>query len=130
MSKVKTYMKLPKVGDKLVRCMNTDACDESFVYVPLPCKVTYVNEKHGWYKVKFDAFDIEECYGLPVFDHSVIDKNVIKIAGIPVICMETGDIYSTIRECSRDMHIDYGDLYLHLVGTKDHVKGYHFAKLI
>lgn len=130
MAKVAATMNLPKVGDILTRCMNLDACDGQYIYVPLKCKVTYVNEKHRWYKVKFLDFDIEECFGLPVFDHSVIDRNVIKQSGIPIICWETGDIYSTITECAKDLGIDYTNISLQLSGVYEQINGYHFSTII
>ena len=130
MAKTTITMELPKVGDILLRCMTPYACDGKYLYIPMKCTVTYVNKKHRWYKVKFLDFDVEECYGLPAFDHSVIDRSIVKNSGIPIICWETGNVYSTIIECANDMGIDYSNISLQLAGIYEQVKGYHFSSIV
>lgn len=126
MRKTAMTMKLPKVGDRLVRCISEYSCDSQYLYRPLPCKVVYVNTKHNWYKVKFDDLDIEECYGIPVFDHSVFkDASQYQLI-VPVVCIETGYVYPTVKDCAKDMNLDDGNISAHLYGVYDSVSGYHF----
>ena len=126
MRKTVMTMKLPKVGDRLVRCISEYSCDGQYLYRPLPCKVVYVNTKHNWYKVKFDDLDIEECYGIPVFDHSVFKGASQYQLIVPVVCIETGYVYPTVKDCAKDMNLDDGNISAHLYGVYDSVSGCHF----
>lgn len=52
--------------------------------------------------------------------------------GVPpeaVKCLETGEIFSSKREACRKKAIDRKDLYLHLKGSKEAVKGLHFLQV-
>ena len=42
----------PKIGERLMRKPELGHDD---LPAPIPCKVVYVNEVHGFYTVKFDA---------------------------------------------------------------------------
>lgn len=43
-----------------------------------------------------------------------------------VICIETGRIFDSIRECSKEMNIPEGTLACHLTGRKKSCHGFHF----
>ena len=49
--------------------------------------------------------------------------------GTRVRCIETGRVYSSIRECSRDMNISQPVLSSYLAYPVGTVKGYHFEKI-
>ena len=122
--------KLPKVGDRLFRCISDCSCDSQYLYKPLPCRVVYVNIEHNWYKVKFDDIGIEECYGIPVFDHSIFkDANQYRLMA-PVVCVETGYVYPTIKECADDMNLDEGGISSCISGRYDSISGYHFDTVL
>lgn len=48
-----------------------------------------------------------------------------------IMCVETGIVFSGIRECEREMKLNHGNLLMHLKGHPKHktVKGYHFVLL-
>lgn len=128
MRKTKMVMTLPKVGDRLSRCITKCKYDDVFSDGPFPCKVVYVNEDHHWYKVKFDEFDLEECFGLPVFDHSIF-RGIGLGQACPIVCIETGDVYPTVDACAKDMFIDSNNLSTYLNDNRETICGYHFAPI-
>lgn len=128
MGKTSLSMKLPKVGDKLLRAINVGIYDPDISCIPKPCVVTFVNEKHGWFEVTFDNSDLKECYKLPTFDHSILSG--LYTGGMPVACVETGKVYSSIQECADDMRIDHSGISRQILGDVDHCKGYHFFKVL
>lgn len=130
MSKAALSMDLPRVGDKLMRVVTEYACEYDSVRIPKACVVTYVNKKHGWYRVKFIESGITECYGLPVCDHSIINFDMRGCCGLPVICVETGMAYSTVTECAEDLGVHRTMIQKQLVGECSHVSGYHFVKIL
>lgn len=133
MRKAILTMNLPKVGDKLMRIMSKYSCEYDDELIPKPCIVTYVNDKHGWYQVQFYDSGIKECYGLPTFDHSIIRINKNSSIGstcIPVACVETGVVYSSIKDCARDMRLDSTCIVRQLNDEYGQVNGYHFVKVL
>lgn len=130
MAKTMLTMELPKIGDHLMRIMTEFAREWDTEYIPKPCTVTYVNKANGWYQVQFDDTGIRECYGLPVYDHSIIRKETVGRAGVPIACIETGEVYSNIKECARDMHLDRSMVDRQVNGEYDHCCGYHFIKVL
>lgn len=128
MGKTELSMKLPKIGDKLLQVISGNDYDLTVTYIPEPCTVTFVNEKHGWYEVIFDNSDLKECYKLPIFDHSILSG--LYTGGMPVACVETGKVYSSIQECADDMRIDHSGISRQILGDFDHYKGYHFFKVL
>lgn len=125
MAKSLLSMELPKVGDKLKRVMSRNAREGGAKCIAEDCVVTYVNNSHGWYEVTFPTFGIKEAYGLPTFDHAILEGNPRDC--IPVICVETGFVYPSIAECSRDMRLDRTGIWKQLDGVASHCGGYHFA---
>ena len=121
MVKTKLSMSLPKVGDHLIRLMS--ASDLSFD--PEPCIVTYVNEKNGWYQVTFEKTGIKECYGIPSFDHSILNHR--GPVSIPVLCLETGYVYPSIKECEKDMGFSRCGITRQISGIYYQTNGYHFV---
>lgn len=128
MAKTKLTMELPKVGDRLTRVISEYACEYDDRYIPESCIVTYVNEEHGWYQVEFINSGIKECYGRPVYDHEVLRG--LKYDEAPVICVETGMLYTTARECARDMKIPRYAISSQLSGAYPHYRGYHFDTVL
>lgn len=124
--KVMSSMEMPKVGDHLKRVMTAMTRLIPPIYEPLDCIVTYVNEKKGWYEVEFVDTHMKECYGLPTFDHTVIKDR----GSCPVMCLETGYVYSSVRDCAKDMHIHSAGISRQLSGEYDQYKGYHFATVL
>ena len=128
MSKTNLSMTLPKVGDKLFRIMSRGKCDPGDIYNPEPCTVEYVNEKKGWYEVCFDETNIKECYRVPSFDHRFLkDKPV---GGVPIACLETGNIYGSITECARDMKLNKHEIWKQIDGRRAYCSGYHFVTVL
>lgn len=125
-TKVMSSMEMPKVGDHLKRIMTAMIQHFAPIYEPLDCIVTYVNEKRGWYEVEFTGTHLKECYGLPVFDHAVIKDWMY----CPVLCIETGYVYSSIYDCAKDMHIHSAGISRQLSGEYDQYHGYHFATVL
>lgn len=128
MSKTTVSMALPKVGDRLVRVMTATTWDLGDVYKPEPCEVIHVNKEHNWFEVRFLDSGVRECYNLPTFDHSVI-RNTPKGA-IPIMCIETGVVYSTLKQCARDLGLDHSGISRHLSGEWSHCGGYHFCTVL
>ena len=128
MSKTNLSMTLPKVGDKLFRIMSRGRYDPGDIYNPEPCTVEYVNEKKGWYEVCFDETNIKECYRVPSFDHRFLkDKPV---GGVPIACLETGNIYGSITECARDMELNKHEIWKQIDGRRAYCSGYHFVTVL
>lgn len=128
MSKTNLSMTLPKVGDKLFRIMSRGRYDPGDAYNPEPCTVEYVNEKKGWYEVCFDETNIKECYRVPSFDHRFLkDKPV---GGVPIACLETGNIYGSIAECARDMKLNKHEIWKQIDGRRAYCSGYHFVTVL
>lgn len=128
MAKTAMTMSLPKVGERLTRVMTSTTWDLDGAYQPEPCVVTYVNNAHNWFKVKFLDSGIEECYNVPTFDHSII-RNTIKRA-IPVMCIETGFVYSSLDECADDMKLAHDGISRYLKGERGSCGGYHFCTVL
>ena len=125
-TKVMSSMEMPKVGDHLKRVMTAMIQHFAPIYEPLDCIVTYVNEKRGWYEVEFTGTHLKECYGLPVFDHAVIKD----WGYCPVLCLETGYVYSSVYDCAKDMHIHSAGISRQLSGEYDQYHGYHFTTVL
>ena len=125
-TKVMSSMEMPKIGEHLKRVMT--AMTELFqpIYDPMDCVVTYVNKDRGWYEVKFTDTGLRECYGLPVFDHAVIKD----WRNYPVMCVETGYVYSSVTDCARDMGLTSGNISKQMRGEFDQYHGYHFTTVL
>lgn len=128
MAKAALSMTLPEVGDRLMRVMTSTTWDLGDTYTPEPCEVIYVNKEHNWFEVLFLDSGIKECYHLPTFDHSII-RDVTK-GSIPVICLETGVVYSTLHQCARDLGLTRGEISRQLSGERGHCGGYHFCTVL
>ena len=128
MSKTNLSMTLPKAGDKLFRIMSRGRYDPGDVYNPEPCTVEYVNEKKGWYEVCFDETNIKECYRVPSFDHRFLKDKLV--GGVPIACLETGNIYGSITECARDMKLNKHEIWKQIDGRRAYCSGYHFVTVL
>lgn len=51
---------------------------------------------------------------------------VVKHWGRPIMCVETGQIFSSIRDCSKEMGIRYTTIY-NCLKRKNATRGYHFV---
>lgn len=119
MAKSRLSMILPKVGDRLKRVMAENEVED--------CVVTYVNSSHGWYEVVFPKYNLKECFKLPTFDHAILERNSPN--NMPVICADTGLVYSSIYECSQDMNVSIRSIYRRLTGQFGHFE-YTFTKAL
>lgn len=127
MRKTKVSMDLPKVGDHLKRIMTAASDCIWGIFEPKDCVVTYVNESKHWYEVEFTDSHIRECYSLPVIDHALLD---IRPGGIPVMCLETGMVYSSVAQCGRDMGIYPPNISKQLYGELGGCYDYHFMTIL
>lgn len=127
-TKTRLTMSLPKIGDKLIRLMTSNNRYNGDFYNPEPCEVTYVNEKKGWYEVLFTDSKIKECYSVPTFDHSILKDTAV--ISTPVLCVETGMVYSSISECAKDMNLEDSGICRQISGYHDYYKGYHFDTVL
>lgn len=128
MDKSHMSMILPKVGDKLFRVMTRGTYDLGDVYKPEPCVVIYVNEKKGWYEVRFDNTNLKEGYHIPTFDHLLLKGKPVK--GTPVACMETGDVYASISECAKDMRLERTKIWKQINGIRNGYSQYNFSTVL
>jgi hypothetical protein len=55
---------LPKVGDRLMRRPEMSRSIGISDIPPRPCVVDYVNERHLWYRVRFET-GFTQCYKVP-----------------------------------------------------------------
>lgn len=128
MAKTMMSMKMPKVGDRLMRVMTSTTWDLDDTYIPESCVVTYINEAHKWFEICFLDSGLKECYNLPTFDHSILSDT--KKHATTVVCIETGAVYSTLHQCARDMGVTADMLSRHLRGEWSHCGGYHFCTVM
>lgn len=128
MDKSHMSMILPKVGDKLFRIMSRSFYAPDEIYNPEPCTVSYVNKKNGWYEVVFDNTGLREGYRIPTFDHSILKGQ--KTNGIPILCLETGDVYPSMLECERDMGIWHSSIWRQINGERVYCNGYNFSLVL
>lgn len=108
MSKVTIIHELPRVGDKLMRIMVKSSMYSEDNYNPEPCVVTYVNEAHNWYEVEFTDSGLKECYNFPVFDHAFLKGLSRRFT--PILCINTGDVYSDAEECAEELGLYYKNI--------------------
>lgn len=125
MSKSTISMDMPKVGDRLMRIITGSRYDDKVTYRVEPCVVTYVNLLNSWYQVEFVNLGIKECYKLPVFDHDIFTKKS-RSSAIPVMCLETGTIYSSIGECAKDLGLQSSGIIRQIQGESLACGGFHF----
>lgn len=127
MTKTKVSMKLPKVGDHLKRIVTAESDCLWGTFEPKECVVTYVNEPHHWYEVEFIDSHSKECYGLPIIDHSVLN---VKPGNVPVMCLETGMVYSSISQCAKDTNLYAGNISRQVLGERRGYFDYHFTSVL
>lgn len=128
MSKTKLTMQMPKVGDRVKKIFTPMTMVPICEYVLCSGTVVYVNNKKGWYEVKFDDTDLKECYHLPDFDHSILLG--INNGRVPVVCDDTGMVYSSLSECARDMGIERSGIDRVIYGRQESHVGHHFSTVI
>lgn len=124
--KTMVSMELPKVGDHLKRVMSAMTRLASPLYEPLDCVVVHVNKDKRWYEVEFVNTGLRECYGLPTFDHTIIKDP----QNYPVLCLETGYVYSSVTDCARDMGFTAGNISRQILGEFEQYHGYHFTTVL
>lgn len=127
LGKTSVSMTLPKIGDRLMRVLTATKECLYPTFEPKECIVTYVNNAKGWYEVEFTDSHIKECYGLPIIDHSIISS---RAGCMPIMCVETGDVYPSINACARDMRLYGGDISRQLFGQRENYRGYHFTYIL
>lgn len=126
--KTKLTMKLPKVGDRMMRILSCGNLQQAECFVPKPCKVVYVNEPHNYYEVEFLESGLRECYSLPDFDHSILTN--LPGWSDPIVCVETGWVYRSVSDCANEMGLFRGNISRCLTGETDTYFGYHFDTVL
>lgn len=127
MSKVRLSMDLPKVGDRLVRVMTVSSGRAYSTFEPQECVVTFVNNAHHWYQVKFKDTEIKESYSVPIIDHSIVHASN---GTIPVYCVETGIAYSSVSQCAKDINILPSSISAQLKNDYSANHEYHFVYVL
>lgn len=126
-------MKLPRIGDRLVRVMTASGYSREDSNTPEPCVVIYVNKPKNYYTVQFIETGIRESYKLPDSDEIGCFKKDFKRAfgrePTGVYVYESGVIYQTIADCARALCVKPCTISNHLRGKTHHVKGYHIYRL-
>lgn len=125
--KTTPIVKMPKVGDRIMRVMVTHQSWKDDT--PLPCVVTYVNKQKNYYQVTFQESGVKECYKIPDLDELgsfVKDyKKLTKKKPKGVYVYESGMLYSSITECAKAIGVLPCTVSKHLHGGSSNVKGYH-----
>lgn len=129
MKKVVMTSNLPKVGDRLWLIMTASQYDADVMYRADQCIVTYVNLDHNWFQVIFPDIQIKECYKTPRFDHRIL-SNLRKACSIPVLCVETGEIFSSTADCAKYFKMSSSGITRQLNGDYESSNGYHFEKIM
>lgn len=47
----------------------------------------------------------------------------------PVICLETGEVFTSVADAAEHFEVHAQNMSTHLVGKRKHIKGYHFCYL-
>ena len=128
MDKTNLSMTLPKVGDKLFRIMYRGRYELYDTYCSESCTVVYVNEKKGWYEVCFDETKIKEGYRVPSCDQYFLKGK--PIGGVPIACLETGNVYESISKCAKDMKLNKHEIWKRIDGRLAYCSGYHFVTVL
>lgn len=124
-------LKMPKVGDRLMRVM-TGSGYNALSNRAEPCVVVYVNKPHHYYTVRFDNSGILETYSVPlVTDIQVVKQFQIdferrfgkKPVGIYVY--ESGALYDNVNECAKALGVIPANITSYLSGKVNTVNGYH-----
>lgn len=128
----KTNVKLPKIGDRLMRTMSSTVFRENEL-ISSPCIVVYVNSPKYYYTVEFIETGIRESYKIvDVNEVSDFKNDFRKAFGYEpkgVYVYESGMIYPSISSCAKEIGVRPGTLSNHLHGRLKHVKGYHVYML-
>lgn len=126
-------MKLPRIGDRLMRTMTASGYSRSDCNILEPCVVVYVSEPKNYYTVQFVETGIRESYKLPDSDELKNFKKdferAFDYAPVGVYVYESGVIYQTIADCARALCVKPCTVSNHLRGKTHHVKGYHIYRL-
>lgn len=117
--KTTPIVKMPKVGDRIMRVMVTHQSWKDDT--PLPCVVTYVNKQKNYYQVTFQESGVKECYKIPDLDEL---GSLKKPKGVYVY--ESGMLYSSITECAKAIGVLPCTVSKHLHGGSSNVKGITF----
>lgn len=126
-------MKLPKVGDRLMRVMTASGYGSPAHDTPEPCVVIYVNKRNNHYTVRFVETNLRESYKLPDVDEIGCFKQDYKLAfgrnPTGVYIYESGMLYPSVSECAKALDVRPCTISNHLHGRTRHVKGYHIYLL-
>lgn len=128
-NKFLSYRKTRKGYLCVTLCNDTDRKHKAIhrlvaeAYIPNPDNLDTVdhidgNTQHNW---------VNNLQWMSMFDN--LDKG--KNARIPIRCMETGEEFESIIECSRQLGLSNSSLSKHLNGDKAHsrVCGLHFERI-
>lgn len=125
-------MKMPKVGDRIMRTMTT-TCFRPNDDKPEPCVVIYVSKPKHYYTVQFVDSGIKESYKVPHIDElKDFQETYARALGkkaVGVYVFESGILYPSISDCAKDLGVRTCTISNHLHGRTRHVKGYHIYML-
>ena len=125
-------MKMPKVGERLMRVM-TGARVDSMYSKEEPCIVIFVNKPKKYYTVEFVNTGIKESYKIPFVDEIKAFqedyKKMFKKNAVGVYVYESGCLYPSIKECAKAIGVKPYVVSDHIHGKTSNVKGYHIYML-
>lgn len=125
-------MKMPRVGDRLMKVMSStgflNSTDDGE-----PCVVVYVNAPKYYYTVQFVDSGIKESYKVPHVDElGAFKKDYKRAFGKSprgVYIFESDALYDSVSECAKALGVTPSAISAHLHGRTRHVKGYHIYAL-
>lgn len=125
-------MKMPKVGDRIMRVMSSTAWNTKDDK-PEPCVVIYVSKPKHYYTVEFANSGIKESYKVPHVDElKDFQETYARALGkkaVGVYVFESDILYPSIAECAKDLGVRVCTISNHIHGRTRHVKGYHIYML-
>lgn len=125
-------MKMPKVGERLMRVMTGTRVDSMYSKEE-PCIVIFVNKPRKYYTVEFVNTGIKESYKSPCVDEIAAFqkdyKKMFKKNAVGVYVYESGCLYPSIKECAEAIGVKPYVVSKHIHGEISNVKGYHIYML-
>lgn len=98
-------------------------------FIPNPQNLPEVNHLDE-VKTNNNVYNLEWCDHSYNINYGTRLDRMSKTLSHKVRCLETGEIFDSIRDCGSKLNIDTGDLSKHLRGLKcKKIKGLHFERI-